>query len=124
MLTEELQKVRAHRTANFERVVVFMIVILEITPQIKRQKDINKRLNDRMDLWLNETSHESLWEDTINEKVKRQEGGKQRNQTLNEKARNFDTMLKSGRTKEAMQRLKSSEISGVLQPEDIDTKTS
>ncbi len=121
ILTEELQNVRKHRTANFERVLVFIMVILESTPHIKRQKDINRRLNDRLDLWLSGNQH-ALYHDTVLEKAKRDKPSK-RAFTLEERARRFDAMLKSGRTKEAMQLLTSTESKGVLDPEDIDPKT-
>ncbi|GAX17715.1 hypothetical protein FisN_UnNu087, partial [Fistulifera solaris] len=121
-LVAEFQAVRLHRTANFERVIVFVQVVLASKRDISDAKAIRLRINDRLELWAGK-QYQLLVDDTLLERKFRIRGPVVRSDL--EIAERFRNTVEFGRIKKAMQQLMEStqEGSSVLDPESIDLKS-
>lgn len=120
ILVAEFRRVRVHRTANAERIVLFTSVVLQATPSVKKAAEIRARLEQRMDLW-EEGRFKALVDDTLAERL----GRKQDKRALSdeEKSRRFNGKFLSGRTRQAVRQLTSRDSGGLLDPQDIDPKS-
>ena len=118
-LAKEFDGVRA-RTWNSERPLVFVAVVLQTTPGVKRSRDIRRRLGHRMDLWY-QGKFTALVDDTETEVQSRH--GSHPVQDDETKARAFNSKVLSGRIRPAVRNLTSRDQGGVLQPDDACTKT-
>ena len=118
-LAQEFRGVKA-RTWNSKRPLVFVSVVLQMTPGVKRARDIRKRLGHRMDLW-DQGKFTALVDDTETE-CQSQHGthSEPNEETL---SRAFNAKVLSGRLREAVQTLTCRDQGGVLQPDDACTKT-
>ena len=99
---------------------MFVAVVLQTAPGVRRAKDIRARLTNRMDLWdqgrwpalVDDTEHEVLSRDSL-----------ARSPDMEAKARSFNARVLSGRLRPAVRSLTGRAGGGVLQPDDKCTKT-
>jgi hypothetical protein len=118
ILTHEFQGVRERRW-NSEHPLVFVAVILQTTPGVRRSKDIRSRLTNRMDLW-DQGQFKALVDDTETEVLRRDpSSGSQDDET---RARSFNSRVLSGRLNSAVRALTNRAGGGVRQPDDLCTK--
>jgi hypothetical protein len=118
-LASEFRGIRA-RTWNSERPLVYVAVILQTTPGVKRVRDIRRRIEHRMNLWY-EGKYTALVGDTKAEVQSRH--GSHPVQDDESKARAFNSKVLSGRIRAAVRNLTNRDQGGVLQPDDACTKT-
>jgi hypothetical protein len=118
-LASEFRGVRARRW-NSERPLVFVAVILQTTPGVKKARDIRKRIKNRIDLWY-KGAFTALVDDTETELQNRH--GSHPAADEETKARAYNAKVLSGRIRSAVRTLTSRDQGGVLQPDDKCTKT-
>ena len=99
-LAKEFRGVQA-RTWNSERPLVFVAVVLQTTPGVKRARDIRKRLTHRMDLW-DEGKFIALIDDTETEVQSRH--GSHPVPTEETQARAYHERVLSGRLRSAVRK--------------------
>jgi hypothetical protein len=97
ILAEEFQGVRA-QTWNSERPLVFVAVVLQTMPGVKRARDIRRRLMHWMDLWY-KGKLTALVDDTETEVQSRH--GSHPVKDHESKARAFNSKVLSGRIRAA-----------------------
>ena len=118
-LTMEFRGVR-QRTWNSERPLVFAAVILQEAHGIKRTKDIRAKMEARMGLW-DRGEYRALVEDL--EAETRLRGGNREGTDEERDFRAFNARVLSGRLRSACRALTNRNGGGVLQPDDVCTKT-
>jgi hypothetical protein len=118
-LAKEFRGVKT-RDWNSERPLVFVSVVLQTTPGVKRARDIRKRLTHRMDLW-DQGKFSALVEDTETEVQSRH--GSHPAPDAEAAARSFNSKVLSGRLRSAVRSLTQQDQGGVLQPDDLCSKT-
>jgi hypothetical protein len=118
-LAAEFQGVKA-RSWNSERPLVFAAVVLQTAPGVKRARDIRKRLTQRMDLW-DQGRFIALVDDTVAEVQSRH--GSHPAPDDEARARAFNAKVLSGRLRPAVRALTNRDQGGVLQPDDVCSKT-
>ena len=118
-LTLLLKGVR-ERKWNSERPMMYAKLILQTTPDVKKSCNIRTRLDLRITLW-EKGRIRALIDDVIAEI-----GGKphvRREKDNAAKARSYQARAISGRLRSAVREVKNSAGGGVLQPDDVCTKT-
>jgi hypothetical protein len=105
---------------NSERPLVYVAVILQTAPGVKRARDIRRRLEHRINLWY-EGKFTALVDDTEAEVQSRHGSHPVQDDEL--KARAFNSKVLSGRIRAAVRNLTNRDQRGVLQPGDACTKT-
>lgn len=109
------------RKWNSERLVVFCSVVLQRERGISGAKAIRQRISQRMDLW--EKGHwEALVEDTVRTNL-RLRANSTENTDEETVRRVYCRLLLQGKVREAVRFLSGRIKGGVLQPNDIDTKS-
>jgi hypothetical protein len=119
-LSEILEGV-VSRKWNFERQMVFVMVILQRSKNVKSAYDIKRRLTKRMDDWesgkflmlVQETERDMQSFLTHNRQGK----------TAEQRAKLFHSKMLRGQIKDAVRVLTVTEIAGVLMPDEIDMKS-
>jgi hypothetical protein len=119
ILTNEFRQVR-ERKWNSERPLVFVAVVLQTTPEVRRARDIRQRLSRRMDLW-EQGCHAALVDDTEAEVGSR--GTSTRAPDDETLARAFNARVLSGRLHSAVRNLTNRGGGGVLAADGVCTKT-
>jgi hypothetical protein len=118
-LAREFQGIRS-RSWNSERPLVFVSVILQKTPGVRRAKDIRRRLTNRMDLW-ERGFYATLVDDTEAEVNNKPVARRLPDDET--KARAFNARVCSGRIRAAVRTITRREGGGVLEPDAKCTKT-
>ena len=118
LLADEFQGVLDRRW-NSERPLILAKVILLTSRTVTRSADIRTRLSQRMDLW-EKGLITSLIDDVEAEAGCR---GPPRPRTEDATARAFNSRLLSGRIRSAVRNLTNRDGGGVLQPQDLCTKS-
>lgn len=111
---------RIDRSANGERIIVFISVILERCPTITKASDIKRRIEQRLSLWEQGKFH-ALVDNTLEEKLSRRRGNGEMSDE--EMARRYHNNMLSGRARQAVRHLTNRDTGGVLSPDDIDIKS-
>ena len=121
-LATEFQGVE-DRLWNSEKALVFVSVVLQTTPHVRKAKDIRRRLEQRMDLW--DKGHFEALVDDMEAEVQGRKGGGRGTQPPDEDslAQAFNATILSGRLRKAVRNATSRGNGGVLQPDDDCTKT-
>ena len=119
IFTNELRGVRA-RQWNSERPIVFVAVILQSTPGVRRSKDIRTRITQRLDLW-EQGHYKALVDDTECEVLSYNPSPCVPSD--DSKARSFHNTVLSGRLRSAVRKLTGRSGGGVCQPDDLCTKS-
>jgi hypothetical protein len=120
LLIREFQKVRVDKTANAERIIVFINVTLQSCSTICKSSDIKRRIEQRLKLW-EDGKFQALVDDTMSERLRRRRGFKPLSEE--EEARKFHNKMLSGRPRQAVRHLTGRETGGILDPDEIDEKS-
>jgi hypothetical protein len=118
-LAREFKGVQA-RQWNSEHPLVFVSVVLQTTPGVKRARDIRQRLEQRMNLW-DQGQFAALVDDTEAEVLGRVGTGLPPDEET--KARAYNSRVLSGRLRSAVREITRRGDGGVLQPDSVCTKT-
>jgi hypothetical protein len=106
MVVDEFQGV-LDRKWNSERALVFVMVVLQSTPHVRRARDIRKRLGERIDYW-EKGHHVALVDDTESEMRGRTGRGRDSTPPSDESlARAFNATVLSGRLRKAVRKATS-----------------
>ena len=120
ILTSEFQLVRERRW-NSERLIVFIVCILQRAQGVIRSRDIRARLRHRMDLW--EQGHIAALVDDTESLLLERSHPVVRAHTPESEARVFNSKVLSGRLRSAVRGITARDGGGVYQPDDLDSKT-
>ncbi len=120
ILTNLFKDVR-ERKINGEKVVIFPCVILSWQHGVNKASEIKRLLKQRMDLWEN-GKYESLIHRMVEEYQCRVSGGR-KEKDEESIARQYNTQVLSGRTRQAVRQATGKAGGGVLQPTETCTKT-
>ncbi len=120
ILTEELSGIRA-RKWNSERFIVFQMVVLQKSKDVKTSGAIRRRLTTRMDSW-EAGKFEMLVQDT--ERTALAQLARVRGvETQEQRANKFAKLVLQGKLRSAVRWLTGRKKGGVLLPDDVDEKT-
>ena len=108
------------RKWNSERPLMFAKLILQTTRNVKKSKDVRARLELRMDLW-ERGQQRDLLNDVIAEVGRHPPVHNVKDNAAN--ARSFQACAVSGRLRKAVRGVTNRGGGGVLQPDDVCTKT-
>ena len=114
----EFQGVRERRW-NSERVITYIMVTLQRGTGVRRSADIRRRIDRRMDLWV-EQCFDTLVSDTLVESTAPPQP--RRAKAKDQADRAFNDAVQSGRLRQAVRRLTARAGGGVLGPDDLCTK--
>jgi hypothetical protein len=121
ILTHEFAQVR-ERNSNSERPLVFVAVVLQTSPGVRRAQDIRQRMKSRMNLW-EQDQIAALVDNTEAEVRARTRLGKRSDDETAARAFNAPRVL-SGRLRSAVRTLTNRDSGGgVLPPNDACTKS-
>ena len=118
VLSQEIQGMM-DRKWNSERMLVFTAVILQQQADIRRSKDIRELVSKRLDLW--ERGYKVALVDDLEARNRGHSGTKSKRDN-EARAKIFDSILKSGRLRQAVRNLTNREGGGVVQPDDLCSK--
>ena len=121
MLASEFNGVRA-RKWNSERPIIFAPIILRKTTGVYKARDIRTRITRRLNEW-EKGNHAALVADTIDEALSNIKSKTIPPEESEVRARVFNSLLLSGRVREAVRYSTNRDQTGILDPEDIDEKT-
>ncbi len=120
MLDDDLGDIRA-RKWNSERFIVFQMVILQKSKEVKTSGAIRRQLTMRMDSW-EAKKFEMLVQDT--ERTALAQLARVRGvETQEQRAKTFARLVLQGKLRSAVRWLTDREKGGVLLPDDVDEKT-
>jgi hypothetical protein len=119
-LAELVDGIRA-RKMNAEKFIVFQIVIMQRSRDVKQAKDIRKRISRRLNAW-DEGKFKMLIRDTERD-LKSFLSTKQGNVTAEQRAKIFHRKMLRGDVRGAVRYLTEREKGGILLPDDIDEKS-
>jgi hypothetical protein len=114
---ESIQK----REINSEKSLVFQIVILQCTREVKRSKDIQQRISRRIDAW--EKGKFAMLVQETERDMQTYLSNRQGTTTPKQQANIFDQKMLQGDVRGAVRYLTDREVGGVLLPSDMDEKT-
>ena len=120
MLSEIIDGILA-RQWNTERLIVFQLVILQRSRDVKQAKDIRRRMTKRLEAW-SEGKFEMLVQDT-ERSLKTYLTTKQGNVSKEQRAKIFNRKMLRGDVRGAVRHLTERDKGGVLMPDDIDEKS-
>ena len=115
-LAEIMKGIKA-RKSNSEKLIVFILVVLQRDRDIKTTRDIRKRLTNRMDAWK-DNKYEALVQDTISScesflsSRRKEHSPEQRNKI-------FQSLMLRGEIRSAVRFITDREKGGVLLPNNI-----
>ena len=121
LLTEEFASVLT-RDCNSEKPLVFVMVILQKDPMVRKARDIRRRLEQRLDHW-EEGDFDLLVSDTLDSLDRNASVGRKRPQNVVDEARAFHSKLISGRLQQAVRHSIDGEPGGVRLPHQKCTKS-
>jgi hypothetical protein len=110
-----------NRKLNSEKFLVFQMVILQRTRDVKRSRDIRKRLSDRMDAW--DEGRFPMLVQTTEGDMKANLSAKQGNTTPEQRVKIYNQKILRGGLRSGVRYLTNREKGGILMPGDIDEKT-
>ena len=108
------------RKHNAERFIIFVAVVLQTRHGVRASKDIRRLIETRMNLW-DEGKEAAMVEDIEAECLSKI--GSPRERDAETEARAFNTRVMSGRIRSAVRTLTAREGGGVMQPDDLCTKS-
>ncbi len=120
MLSDTIDGILA-RQWNAERSIVFQLVILQRSRDVKQAKDIRRRMTKRLEAW-SEGKFEMLVQDT-ERSLKTHLATKQGNVSKEQRAKIFNRKMLRGDVRGAVRCLTERDKGGVLMPDDIDEKS-
>jgi hypothetical protein len=120
MVSDSLEAILA-RKWNAEKFIVFSLVILQRSRNVRQSKDIRARISRRMDAW-EEGKFDMLVQDT-ERAMTTYLSTKQGHVTEEQRAKIFHRRMLRGDTRGAVRYITEREKGGVLQPGDIDEKS-
>jgi len=109
------------RKCNSERPLVFSMVILQRTRNVRKSKDIKSRISKRLDAW-EQGKFDMLVQETERD-MKSLLSDKQRGTTFEQRAKIFHQKMLRGDVRGAVRYLTEREKGGVFMPDEIDEKT-
>jgi hypothetical protein len=109
------------RTCNSEKFLLFTMVVFQRTPNVKRARDIKKRLSKRMDAW-DSGKYAMLVEDTKRE-MQAALSTKQRGTTAAQQQSTYHHMFMQGKLRQAVRYLTDREKGIIMMPDENDDKT-
>ena len=110
-----------HRQHNSEKLLVFILVMLQRRTSITRNQDIAAHLAWKLTLW-DRSDYHLLVEETIRDMhsfLKKRRG----DSSAEERIQHFQRLLHKGEVRRACRFIAERETGGVLQPTDLDTKS-
>ena len=110
------------RQHNFETPLVFVMVMLQRDPNIKRNRDIRALLNQRLDEW--QTGEFALLVDQCELAMKSHLAQRQGNTTPQQRAKRFNHLMLQGEIRQAVRYITEREQLAVFSPDDITATSS
>jgi hypothetical protein len=119
-VAEEMRGIKS-RKWNSERFIVFQLVILQKSREVKRSRDIRRRITKRLDAW-EKGQTTMLVEDTLRS-MESHLSHKRGQTTPEQRSKIFHQKVLRGNLRGAVRYLTEREKGGILYPDDIDEKT-
>jgi hypothetical protein len=119
-VADELKGIRS-RKWNSERFLVLQVVVLQRTRDVKRARDVRRRISKRLDAW-EKGQFTMLVEDTLRS-METHLTSKQGKTTPEQRTKTFHQKVLRGNIRGAVRYLTEREKGGILYPDDIDEKT-